>query len=157
MTGGITNTTSDGYRENSAYGRSNAFMNMKLFGVYNTLSFTLSIVDLNARIPSSLNESDYLNEPSKAGGSWGSMKGFEEYTRILGGISLESKLGKYTSNKLALFSTYSDPYESRPFNIIDDRSQAWDSGKFMIYDCYSSLEIESGYRVFPRMGRLEGL
>ncbi len=122
ISGGITNTASEGYRENSAYGRTNAFVNMKLFGVRNTLSFTLSFVDLRARIPSSLNESDYTNEPWKAGGSWGIIKGFEDYTRILGGISLESKLGKQSSNKLVLFSTYLDPYESRPFNIIDDRS-----------------------------------
>ncbi|MFO7668250.1 MAG: TonB-dependent receptor [Bacteroidales bacterium] len=134
LTGGLTNTASDGYRENSAYGRSNAFMNLKLFGVYNTLSFTLSLVDLSARIPSSLNETDYIHEPSKAGGSWGSMQGFEEYTRILGGLSLESKLGRYTSNKLALFTTYSDPYESRPFNIIDDRSVNVGFRELIIYD-----------------------
>ncbi len=122
VSGGITNTVSEGYRENSDYGRTNAFANVKLFGLRNTLSFTLSIVNLFARIPSSLNESDYMNEPWKAGGSWGNMKGFEEYTRILGGLSLESKLGKKTSNKLVLFSSYQDPYESRPFNIVDDRS-----------------------------------
>ncbi len=95
---------------------------MKLFGQRHTLSLTLSLVDLNAKIPSSLNETDFLNEPWKAGGSWGSMEGFEDYTRILGGLKLESRLGTYTSNQLVLFSTYADPYESRPFNIIDDRA-----------------------------------
>ena len=122
ITGGFTNSSSDGYRDNSAYERSNAFLHMKLFGSRNTLSFTFSFVDLFARIPSSLNETDYFNEPWKAGGSWGSIKGYEKYTRILGGLSLESDLGQHTSNKLVLFSTYADPYETRPFNIIDDRS-----------------------------------
>ena len=122
ISGGLTHASSEGYRDNSAYGRSNAFLNMKLFGARNTLSLTISMVDLLASIPSSLNETDFLNEPWKAGGSWGNMMGFEEYTRVLGGLSLESKLGKNTSNKLVLFSTYADPYESRPFNILDDQS-----------------------------------
>lgn len=122
ISGGITSSSTEGYRDNSAYARNNAFLHMKLFGVRNTFSLTFSFVDLFARIPSSLNESDFLNDPWKAGGSWGSIKGFEEYIRILGGLNLESKLGPNTSNKLVLFSTFSDPYESRPFNIIDDLS-----------------------------------
>jgi iron complex outermembrane receptor protein len=80
------------------------------------------MVDLFARIPSSFNETDYLNEPNKAGGSWLAIKGFEEYFRMLGGVSLESKLGQRLTNKLVIFSTYADPYESRPFNILDDQS-----------------------------------
>ncbi len=95
---------------------------MKWFGAKNTLSFTFSLVDLHAQIPSSLTETDYLEEPWKAGGSWGTIQGFEEYIRVLGGLSLESTLGKRVSNKVVLFSTYADPYESRPFNILDDQS-----------------------------------
>lgn len=119
---GISHSSSEGYRDNSTYRRNNGFMNMKLFGQKNTLSLTLSMVDLFARIPSSLNEEDYVKEPWKAGGSWGEVKGYEEYFRMLGGLSLESRPDKNTLNKLVVFSTYADPYESRPFNILDDRS-----------------------------------
>lgn len=122
VTGGVARSVSEGYRENSNYERSNAFLNLKWFGNRNTLSFTLSLVDLIAQIPSSLNEKDYLEEPWKAGGSWGNIEGFEEYTRVLGGLSLESNLGKRFNNKVVLFSSYADPYESRPFNILDDQS-----------------------------------
>ena len=122
VTGGVTRSVSEGYRENSNYSRTNVFTNMKWFGAKNTLSFTFSLVDLLAQIPSSLNETDYLEEPWKAGGSWGTIQGFEEYIRVLGGLSLESRLGKRLSNKVVLFSSYSDPYESRPFNILDDQS-----------------------------------
>lgn len=134
LTGGISSTTTDGYRDNSAYARRNAFLNMRWFGLHNTLSLTFSLVDLFAEIPSSLNESDYLNDAWKAGGSWGDMKGFEEYTRVLGGLSLESKLGKGFTNKVVLFSTYADPYESRPFNILDDRSLNVGFRELIIYD-----------------------
>ncbi len=122
VTGGVTRSVSEGYRDNSNYSRTNVFTNMKWFGAKNTISFTLSLVDLLAQIPSSLNETDYLEEPWKAGGSWGTIQGFEEYVRVLGGLSLESTLGKRLSNKVVLFSSYSDPYESRPFNILDDQS-----------------------------------
>lgn len=122
ITGGMTRTVSAGYRDNSEYQRTNAFMHLKAFGIRHTFALTLSLVDLLAQIPSSLNESDYLNEPWRAGGSWGIIEGFEEYVRLLSGASLESNLGKGFTNKLVVFSTYSDPYESRPFNILDDRS-----------------------------------
>ena len=122
VTGGVTRSVSEGYRDNSNYSRTNVFTNLKWFGAKNTLSFTFSLVDLHAQIPSSLNETDYLEEPWKAGGSWGTIQGFEEYIRVLGGLSLESRLGKRLSNKVVLFSSYSDPYESRPFNILDDQS-----------------------------------
>lgn len=134
VSGGLTRTGSEGYRENSAYKRNNAFLNMKWFGQKNTLSFTFSLVDLFAEIPSSLNESDYQNEPWKAGGSWGSINGFEEYTRVLGGLSLESQLGKQLTNKVVLFSTHADPYESRPFNILDDRSSSVGFRESLVYE-----------------------
>jgi len=122
VTGGISRSVSEGYRDNSQYKRTNAFVSVKTFGIRHTFSLTLSLIDLFAQIPSSLNEFDYLNEPWKAGGSWGSVKGFEEYFRLLSGASLESNLGKGFTNKLVVFSTFADPYESRPFNILDDHS-----------------------------------
>ena len=122
VTGGVTRSVSEGYRDNSNYSRTNVFTNLKWFGAKNILTFTFSLVDLHAQIPSSLNETDYLEEPWKAGGSWGTIQGFEEYIKVLGGLSLESRLGKRLSNKVVLFSSYSDPYESRPFNILDDQS-----------------------------------
>ncbi|MEN8201838.1 MAG: TonB-dependent receptor [Bacteroidota bacterium] len=134
FTGGISRSASEGYRENSRYERSNAYLNLRAFGIRSTFSFTLSLVDLFARIPSSLNESDYLNEPWKAGGSWGAIKGFEEYLRVLGGISLETNLGKGFTNKLVLFTTFSDPYESRPFNILDDRSSSMGFRELIQYE-----------------------
>lgn len=147
ITGGLTNSASKGYRDNSKYGRTNAFMHMKLFGNRNTLSLTLSMVDLYARIPSSLNEDDYLNEPWKAGGSWGSIKGYEQYLRLLGGAGLETKLGQRVTNKLVLFSTYSDPYESRPFNILDDRATNLGFREVLRMD-YESWKISTGMEYF---------
>ncbi len=147
VTGGVSRSVSEGYRDNSKYERSNVFLNLKHFGTRNTLSFTLSLVDLSAQIPSSLNETDYLEEPWKAGGSWGSIGGFEEYIRVLGGLSLESSLGKNLSNKVALFSSYADPYESRPFNILDDQSTSLGFREVLDYR-RDSWEFNGGLEYF---------
>jgi iron complex outermembrane receptor protein len=120
--GGISRSFSEGYRENSRYTRNNLFLSGRYFGRKNTLSLTLSLVDLFARIPSSLNEPDFENQPWKAADNWNAVKGFEEYLKFLGGMKLESELGNRLTNHAVLFSSFSDPYESRPFNILDDQA-----------------------------------
>lgn len=122
ITGGFTSSSTDGYRENSAYIRNNAFLNAHLFGKKHSVSLTLSLVDLYSGIPSSLNETDFVNDPEKAGGSWGTIKGFEEYVKLLSGMRVESQLNNRLTNNFILFSTYADPYERRPFNILDEQT-----------------------------------
>ena len=122
VTGGITRSATNGFRENGAYARNSAFLNARFFAARHTVSVTFSMVDLLAGIPSSLNETDFISEPWKAGGSWGRISGSEEYIRILGGATIESDLTVRVRNRFSLFSTYSDPYERRPFNTLDDRT-----------------------------------
>jgi iron complex outermembrane receptor protein len=122
LTAGVSHTSLEGYRENSEYARNNLFLAARYFRQRHAFSITLSLVDLFARIPSSLNEIEFLNEPSKAADSWSRVKGYESYMKVIGGIAVASDLTDRLSNHLVLFSAYSDPYESRPFNILDDRS-----------------------------------
>ncbi len=133
-TGGITRSQSDGYRENSDFSRTNVFLNAIYFGTRNTLSFTLSVVDLFARIPSSINESDFISQPEIAAGNWLNVRGFEEYIKVLTGIKLETQLSSKLNNRLILFSSYADPYESRPFNILDDRTMSLGFRDYMRYE-----------------------
>jgi len=122
VNGGLSRSFSDGYRENSRYARNNLFLSGRYFGRRNTLSLTLSLVDLYARIPSSLNETDFEDQPWKAAENWKAVQGYEEYLKFLGGVKLETELGSKFTNHLVLFSSFSDPYESRPFNILDDQA-----------------------------------
>lgn len=147
VAGGATRSSSDGYRQNSSYLRNSFFLNMKHFGYRNTLSLTLSLVDLSAGIPSSLNQEDFLNDPWKAAGNWLEVKGREEYTRLLGGIKLESRLGKRLGNHLILFSNLADPYESRPFNILDDRSANAGFREYLQYEL-ASWNFRAGMEYF---------
>lgn len=119
---GFARTLSNGYRENSRYLRNNFLLNVKNNGEYNQFSLTLNIVDLNAEIPSSLNEEDFLNNPQKAAGNWLAVKGFEDYLKVQGGLSINTDFSDKVRNSFVLYSQYNNPYESRPFNILDEKS-----------------------------------
>lgn len=134
LSGGLARTSSSGFRDNSDYLRNSVFLHARLFGNNHQLSMTLSLTDLHAGIPSSLNKADYLNEPEKAGGTWGILNGFEEYIKILGGIRLESDLGANLKNSLIVSASFSDPYERRPFNILDEKSSSIGFREFVKYD-----------------------
>ncbi len=145
--GGFFRSSTNGYRENSEYVRSNAFLSARRYGNMHTLSLTLSLVDLFAEIPSSLNETDYRNAPDKAGGTWGLIKGYEEYLKWLGGIRLESELTQHLKNNITVFYTYSDPYERRPFNTLDDKIFSLGFREHLEYE-YQNIKLRSGLEYF---------
>lgn len=147
ISGGFSRTSSEGFRENSEYLRHSAFLHANRFWNKHRLSLTLSLIDLHSGIPSSLNEEDFLNEPSKAGGSWGSISGFEEYLKVLGGLKLESTLGPKLSNQLVVHGNYSDPYERRPFNILDERSSSLGFRDFLEYKI-QGVKLGAGLEYF---------
>ena len=83
-----------------------------------TISILLNYMDVNAQIPSSLDEQTFIQSPHSAAKNWLGVKGYEKYRKIIAGISLTNTSGKHLDNKLSLFSSASKPYESRPFNIL---------------------------------------
>jgi len=147
FTGGYSRTATDGFRENSEYLRNSAFLHGRLFGKKHQVVLTLSLVDLYAEIPSSLNEEDFLNNPDQAGGSWGSIGGFEEYIKLLVGLKLESELNSKLHNKLILSTGYGDPYERRPFNILDEQSANLGFRDFLEYRA-GKLSLGMGLEYF---------
>jgi iron complex outermembrane receptor protein len=147
MAGGVSRTSTDGYRDNSKYKRTNAFINARRFGKMHTLSLTLHFIKLYAEIPSSLNESDFINDPTRAGGSWGQINGYEEYWKLLGGIRVESELGRNIKNHFTLFSTSADPFERRPFNTFDDRSFNLGVREYLEFSI-QSIKLQTGFEYF---------
>lgn len=117
-------THNDGYRENNTYDRLNfSLLNKTNYSEKGKLTFLLNYTSLNAFIPSSLNEDDYLNEPTKAAFTWNKVKGFENYNKIQLGASHHIEWNKW-SNTSSIFGTAYDSYESRPFNILAENSTA---------------------------------
>ena len=147
LAGGLSVNSTDGYRENSEYKRTNAFLNARRFGKVHSLSLTLHLVKLYAQIPSSLNESDFINNPDLAGGAWGQIKGYEEYLKLLGGISLESELNRNLKNRVTLFTTSSDPFERRPFNTLDDQSFNLGIREYLEFSMRES-KVQAGFEYF---------
>ena len=144
---GAARSFTQGYRENSAYTRNNAFLSARFFTPAHTISATITLVDLFARIPSSLNEEDFTTEPWKAAANWKAVGGYEKYLKGMAGLKIESEPGTRWKNQLVLFTSLSDPYESRPFNILDDRSASTGFREVMVWDL-SPVLLSAGAEYF---------
>ncbi len=116
-------TNSDGYRENNEYKRHNfSLLNQFDYEEDRQFNFLLNYTDLHAFIPSSLNEDDYLNDPTSAAFTWNKVKGFEDYSKIQLGVSHNYGWKKWVNNS-SIFGTFFNSYESRPFNILRENSR----------------------------------
>jgi iron complex outermembrane receptor protein len=116
-----SNTRTTGFRENSDYDRQNAQLMFRQHFGNHSLFFLSNFINLRAEIPSSLNLETYRNSPEKAASNWLEVEGFEKYQKWLSGLTLQSDFSENISNKLSLFFNHTDAYESRPFNILDDK------------------------------------
>lgn len=133
---GYASASSDGFRQNNHYKRKQIFLHGRTNLENNILSYNIIGTDLYAEIPSSLNETDFLSDPTLAAGNWLNIGGYEAYRKISGNISWEHTFNNKLANTFTLFSAFNDPYESRPFNILDDQS-------FML-GFRETLEYEAG-------------
>jgi iron complex outermembrane receptor protein len=119
-----SNSHSNGYRQNSAYTRNSFLLSGGHSFNKTKLDFTLLYTNVNAHIPSSLNKNDFTKNPQIAAANWLAIRGFEEYSKFLWGISAVTNYNKTVSTKISVFGTIADPYESRPFNILDENSKS---------------------------------
>ncbi|HKK74525.1 MAG TPA: TonB-dependent receptor [Saprospiraceae bacterium] len=132
------NTHSDGYRDNNEYDREGFTAIGKIgAGQRHRSTVLVNYTDVKAFIPSSINETDFRENPQKAAFTWAQVEGFEDYERVLAGIShtydwLANPRGEVLSSTLSLFGTYRDNYESRPFNIL--RESNWATGYRLTLD-----------------------
>ena len=85
----------------------------------NNLNILANYIKLKAYIPSSLDEDDYINDPSKAAFTWGRSKGFEDYDKFLLGLSWQHEYSPKSKQISSIFGSLLDSYEARPFNILE--------------------------------------
>lgn len=120
-----SNTHSDGYRDNNEYDRQTFTLSSNHFlGEKDELSFLASYVDLKAFIPSSLNEDDYINNPTSAAFTWGQSKGFEDSKRGVFGLSWSHNFNDNLKQATSIFTSFRDAYEPRPFNVLEENTFA---------------------------------
>lgn len=172
-----SDTHSDGFRDNNEYNRqtftitSNHFLSKK-----DELSFLASYVDLKAFIPSSINETDYLNNPKKADFNWQRAKGFEDTKRGVFGLSWNHDYSFKLKQVTSIFTSYRNAYEPRPFNILKENTLGfgvrtrllgnqklfnkafnWTFGGELFRDTYTYKTFENLYQDFPTdTGSVEG-
>ena len=124
--GVYSNTYLDGYRDNNQYNRqtftlaTNHYVDAK-----NELSIIASYVDLKAFIPSSVNESTFLNSPTDAAFTWGKSKGFEKSKRGLLGVTWSHDYHQKLKQITSVFGSFREGYEPRPFNVLEEHTMAY--------------------------------
>lgn len=128
------NTQSDGYRDNNEYNRAN----YTLLGRYDfdkaSLSFIGSFIDLKAFIPSSLDSTDYADNPSAAAFTWAQAMGYEDYTKSLVGLNYSQNFKTDLRMRTSVFANTRNNYEVRPFNILNESSQSIGLRSILDYD-----------------------
>lgn len=170
-------TESDGFRENNHYNRQTFTLNSNhVINPKNSLSFLGSYIDLKAFIPSSINETNYLNHPKMADQNWRAAKGYEDSKRGVFGLSWEHIFKQATKLNSSVFLSFRNGYEPRPFNILDDETLAfgfrsrlegsttvlnkntkYTIGGELFKDRYNYKTFENLYQDFPEgTGSIEG-
>ncbi len=117
------NTHSNGYRDNNEYDRSS----ITALGTKNgkgRLSFLAGFIKLKAFIPSSLDSTNYINNPTSAAFTWGRTQGFEDYNKGIFGVGYEINISKNILSKSSVFTNFKNAYELAPFGIFIEESQA---------------------------------
>lgn len=114
----IGRNAGDGFRQNSSFYRNNFLLN----GQHSKWKYLLSVSEVKAFTPSSIDSLTFADNPSAAAANWLQYKGYKEYKRILSGISYEDKMTEKISHQLTISGSYYDQYELRPFNILDDQA-----------------------------------
>lgn len=126
ITVGYENLQQNGWRENSEVSRQSLFFNGKDLVVKN-LQFMLYGISSRSEIPSSLSQTDFLNNPERAAKSWAEIEGYEDYEKVISGVSWSNapKSGNVFNRNIVsvtAFYNYRDGFEPRPFNILKDES-----------------------------------
>ena len=184
---GISNETSalnvsynhlqnEGFRANSQYNRHSVNLTGKhQLNDKSSLSFIGIFTKLKAFIPSSINETDFLNNPEVAATNWAEAEGFESYDKVLLGLNYDVKLSSKVSLATSVFGIYKNAYEPRPFDILDDKTNTlglrslmdykaslfkyptkWSLGGEFLTEDYTFSLIENLYQSQPGNGSIEG-
>lgn len=162
----------DGYRQNSRFERDGFLLTSNVnLSAKSSVGVLVNYIDYTAGIASSINQTDLEEDPTRAAGNWLAAQGFEANKYLLTGLSHTYKFSEAFRNTSSIFYTYTDHYEPRPFNILDEftngfgfRSQfegSFDKAEYtfgaeLYKDEYHWSTIENLYEDNNGNGSLEG-
>lgn len=119
---GLQHQGADGYRANNAFDRETFFSSFSYEAGKDKIQWLLLFLDQKAFIPSSIGLTDFENNPRIAAQNWQDARGFEDYNRLLLGLSWERTFGDRSQLITSFYTTRRDAYEPRPFNILQEKT-----------------------------------
>ena len=91
----------DGYRQNSQFVRDGFLLNTQLrTGQNSSLSILMNYIDYTAHIPSSINQTDFDEDPTRAASNWLAAQGYEANKYILTGLSHTYRFSEHLQNTM---------------------------------------------------------
>jgi iron complex outermembrane recepter protein len=114
-------TQSNGYRQNNQYNRNGiTAIARSVPGANTDITFLFVYTSLKAHIPSSIDSNTFVSRPRAAAANWLQTRGYEDYNKLLAGISAEHNFTPSFSANLSLFSTLFEEKEMRPFDVLNE-------------------------------------
>lgn len=122
---GYSHLQNEGFRANSAYDRKSFNLHGKQqISSKGNFTYLGIFTRLQAFIPSSISENDFLNHPEKAASTWAAAKGNETYDKFMIGLGYQHQFSEKWSAKTSVFSNFKKGNEDRPFDILKDQTNA---------------------------------
>lgn len=121
-----SNTSMDGYRQNSEY-RRNALTGIGQFSFSQKTRGTALVYfsDMKGYIPSSIDSLTFMQNPRAAAANWLNVRGFEDTRKLLAGLSVQHQLNTAWQLDFSLFATLHNEMERRPWDFLfEDRESA---------------------------------
>ncbi|NQY11274.1 MAG: TonB-dependent receptor plug domain-containing protein [Flavobacteriales bacterium] len=146
-----TGLSNGGYRDNNVTKRNNAMLLFNHQKGSNKFNAMINMVDLKSEIPSSLDSTDFNDEPSLAAAKWAAVNGYEHYTKIMSGLSLTTDIGKNSEYSGSVFLNYFDQDETRFFNILEDNATTYGFRNKIVFEknnIYLNLGSEWFFEVY---------
>ncbi len=164
-----SNNHTDGYRNNNTYDRNTLTLTSTVNkGEKNSFVILGSYINLNAEIPSSLNQSAFDNSPRDAAFTWGRSQAFEDVDYGILGVTWKHQYNQKLNHNTSVFGSIRKNYEPRPFNILEEKTNSfgirsrvlgnhslvkkaldWTLGGEFFYDTYNGSTFENLYEDFP--------
>jgi iron complex outermembrane recepter protein len=114
-------TQSNGYRQNNQYRRDGLSAVVTGAPGNNTgITAVFVYTSLKAHIPSSVDSATYAFSPRSAAANWLQTRGYEDYDKLLAGVSADHSFSPSLSGNVSLFSTIYNEMEMRPFDVLNE-------------------------------------
>jgi iron complex outermembrane receptor protein len=114
---------SDGYRENNETNRHNLTWTSTFTRNKTQIDLLAAFIKMDAYIPSSIDLKTFQETPEKAAANWANSKGYEDYRKAFGGISVQQTFCKNWKARLSTFGQTNQNNELRPFNILQEKNR----------------------------------